>query len=280
MGPFELEQGTNLLDAPNVVRNTCRHRRGHLHSRSLGQGLVRPGEVVEHERQSQGMSVHLQRLAKRVGKPGHAPILHPQGQVASLDVASAYLRVQRVAYDRLAVSRRADRRRVPANHFLILAKHLDHDAVINILAECDLNGILVSTEPVCRKLNPLAESVGQVVNEVPAISLSPTAQMPSDNQLRIAIQSRPAPCVTLALLFLVWRGVFFLAADERPDFVALHDHAAQLSQVVVLVVRARFAERRQEPSNGVLARACCAAGRPDAHALAEKPNNFRLLSNR
>ena len=106
------------------------------------------------------MGVVLYRLAERIGKPGHTPVVHPEREVGPLDVARADLRFQWIANDSLGFASRAFCRAVSLLAFGVGSKDLDNLPVIDVLTERELDRVLVGAVPVCAELHALVEPRG------------------------------------------------------------------------------------------------------------------------
>src|SRR5206468_2682751 len=73
-----------------------------------------------------------------------------------------------------------------------------------------------------------------------------------DHQLCVGVERGPRPAVAPAVRLLLVRRVLFLRADEGPDFITLHAARADATNLLVLILRRRLAERDQQLRDGVL----------------------------
>jgi hypothetical protein len=90
------------------------------------------------------------------------------------------------------------------------------------------------------------------------------------DQLRVRVDGDPRPHVAVVhVAALVGRHVLLLAADERPNLVALDALARQVAHHAVLMDRADGAEIDQQLRDGVLRHARHPHGRADAVAFNE-----------
>ncbi len=82
-----VEQGGDFRQRPHVVSHSgCHSGRGRIATRSLGERLVRPSEVIVHVVQGHRVGQVLDLLGEPVGQPREAAHAHPHGEVLSLDV--------------------------------------------------------------------------------------------------------------------------------------------------------------------------------------------------
>src|SRR5579885_721605 len=88
----------------------------------------------------------------------------------------------------------------------------------------------------------MAETSSHVMHEVKSGDAVARPDIPARHQLGFGIQSYPNPAIAPAFAFFICWNVAFLAANKRPNFVALNALAGEITKHLVLIDRARPAK--------------------------------------
>jgi len=254
---FVVDQSDDILDGPYVVGDL------RLHCGRDAQGLMDAAEVVIHVVQRDMMRMVLKVLGECIRQAGKATDAHAHGQVLALDVGRRNVIRVRVANDGAMLNADALRWAVTLlSGVRRFAVQLHKHGVINPDAEDILNGAQIGAVAIGGQLHAVAQAAGQILDERIGVTGIALADQPRRDQLGIGVNGRPRPHVALAdLVAHLSRQVLFLAADKRPDFIALNAFARQVAKGLVLVLCARLANLFEQAEHGTLLSAGNAAGR-------------------
>jgi hypothetical protein len=84
-------------------------------------------------------------------------------------------------------------------------------------------------------LHAIGEPSRKIVHEVISGGGITIADIPARDKFGFGINRRPRPNVAPALALFLGRHIDFLAADERPNFVALDKLAGEIAENLVLI---------------------------------------------
>lgn len=168
-------------------------------------------EVVMNGVQSDRMAQVFNLLAEPVREPRKSAHRYSHGQIRPLDVAGRDVLPIRTTRNDRCRGPQAYRRAVP-NLFLGLPINLDQCRVVNIASETSLDSLQVNLESVSRQLHAIGEAPGQVLDELKGAPGIPLYDEVSNRHLRVSINRRPGPHVSVPeLTLLVGGNILFLA---------------------------------------------------------------------
>ena len=123
--------------------------------------------------------------------------------------------------------------------------------VINLGTKGIFNSAQIGSVSVCGQLDAIGKATGQVVHELIGRTCVTATNEPTRHKFRFRVNRRPRPNIAMSHGLVLRRGILFLAADKRPDFVALNPLALQIPQRLVLVFGTRTARVNQQFDDAV-----------------------------
>ena len=214
--------------------------------------LVDTAEIVVHKIQRDIVFEIFQFFRVAIGQPREPAHGHPHRQILPFANARRNVRVVRCSDDCSSPCPHANCRTVSDFAVrLLIAVNLHQHRIIHVRAKRILNCVQIRLVSIRGQLHAGCKACLQIVNEVIRRASVARANEPARHKFRIRINGRPCPNVAVALGLVFRRGVLFLAAHKRPDFVALNPFARQIFQRLVLVIRAKLARINQQLHNAV-----------------------------
>src|SRR5579864_3347147 len=129
---------------------------------------MNPNVVIVHQVNRNGSGVILNLLAERIRQASESAHLHPHREILTLDIAGRYVCRVGIANDFFFLATKALSRAVALLAFRGLAVDLYQLGIVHVATKGFLNGIEVGVKAVARKLNPIRETVGKIINEDPS----------------------------------------------------------------------------------------------------------------
>ncbi len=246
-GLFGIQDAQHLGNRPNVVCDSCFHRRGDT------KRLVNATEVVMHIVNGDGRDVILNFLRERIGQPREAAHLHPHREILALNVARRNMLRVRIARDNYFAASDALRRAVTRLTLTVRAVQFDQHGIIHVGAERIFHGAQICAMAIGRKLHAIRKTFRQILNESIGRARITSTNQPRHDEFAVSIHRRPRPYASDSELPLFLdRNVLVFRVAERPNFIALNTLAIQIYESLVEVLRARPAKFYEKFRNRVL----------------------------
>jgi len=238
---FSIQERRNFFHAPNVVRNSRRHRWGY------SQRLVNSRKIVVHVVQRNRVNVVFKLLAETIGQPRESTHAHSHREVLAFNVARRNvlgIRVSRYFANKRSktlcgtVARIVGRRRTVNFHQL---------RIVDFRTESAVNSRQIGLMAVRRKLDTILKPLRKIVHEVVSATGITQTHEERRNEFGISANRSPGPAIAVTeFALLVHRDVLLFGVAERPNLIGLDSLAGQVPQVDVLVLGACLANLGDE----------------------------------
>lgn len=211
-----------------MIRQTRFHRRGDAQRR------MDAAEVVPSHIERNGMFQVLQSPAVSIRQTSESPKLHPECQIAALDMRSRYVaRIGPSVLDAWDGSRYPARGTIPFRPGRIRTGiQFDELRVIDIPAKVLIHGRDVPAQPVRCKLEPSLNSLAQVLDERLRVRAFTSADVEREHHLGNAVERKPDVLIS-PLRRCARAKPSLMAAAERPNLIGLNKLSAEPAHLAI-----------------------------------------------
>jgi len=210
-----------------------------------------------------------------IGQTGESPKLHPECQVATLDVRSRDVaRIGPSVLDAWDSSYYPARGSVPLRPGNVMARiQLDELREIAVRAKVLIHGRDVPAQPVRRKLESSLNSLAQVFYECLRVRAFASADVERKHHLGNAVERKPSVLIP-PLRRCAGAKPSLVAADESPDFVSLHKLGAESAHLAIPESTAVLSRRFEQGKNRVFIYIRQARNGANAHTFEHHGKNL------
>jgi len=263
-----------ILQAPRPIRNPSRHR-----GRDPKRG-VDSDEVVIGEVQGQrGLQV-LPLLGKFIRQPREPLAPLAKRSILAFDMRrAAPFHVGVAEYGRLFYFGYFTGAVAGFSAVFRLSIDLDYLAVIHAVRKAGIDGVDVWPETVCRNLEPgSCRRRAELRNEIIGRDLIALAEMPGENQFRVALDPDEGVGVAnLAGAGFGWPLVALFFLNKSPDFICLYVGHFDVADVGFKQPFAVFASRQHQVDDRPLLNVRDTGGGPNRISLNEQMEDQKYL---
>ena len=225
-------------------------RQTRLHRRSDAQSRMDTAEVVPSHIERNGMLQVFQFPAVSIGQASESPKLHPESQVAALNMARADIaRIGSAIVDAWDRPSNPARGTVPLRSGnVVAAVELNKLGVIAVPAKVLIHGRDIPTQSVCCKLKPSIHSLAQVLDKCLRSRAFSSANVVREHHLGNAVERKPDILIS-PLCGSARFKPSLVAAAKSPDFIRLDKLGAESAHVPIpqpVAVRPGSFQQRQD----------------------------------
>jgi hypothetical protein len=249
------------------------------HGRSNPQGLMYSREVMMHVVQREHSDMVVQLFAKGVRQASEASHIHPHVEILTLDVGSRNKLVVRVADDIHALCAKTLRGAVAFLSFSGIAEHLNQLRIVYSFAKRVRNGSQIHLMAVRCQLDSIRQSACYILKEVRRIPRVPRTYRPANHQLRIGVDRRVRPNISLIspILEMLRLYVLRLGTHERPNLIDLDALSGNLANDGVMELITSRADLDKRSQHSTFGRASHTRRGSNGAAFYQRGNYRRLL---
>lgn len=229
-------------------------------------------EVIREHKQRHGSFKVFPFAAESIRQARQSPHSHPHRQIHSFDMRRADQIAVGVADPRFNDYPLQLPRRVARRAFRHARVNLDHLTIVNPRPKAQTNRVRVSGHSVSRQLKVSRRGFVQLLNKNLSILPIPAAQMPSQDQLAIAFESKERVGIALALVVRVALAGLF-AKDKAPEFVSLYVCDWHLAHALLQQLLALVASNLENAEHGPDSHVAQAGRAANATAFAQAVQN-------
>ena len=155
-----------------------------------------------------------------------------------------------------------------------IAVQLDQLRIVHVTAKRALNGFQIDLVAIGSQLDAIGETGAQNVHELDCVFAVAATDHVGHDQLAVAVQCGPCPCVASELRGICRRlDVLLFGICERPNFIALDHGRSEVANVLVVIPCASFASVDQQLVDGIFGHVRDPRGCTNAVTLNKKADN-------
>ena len=233
------------------------------------------GEISERNRRR----VVLDLFGEGVSQPREPANRHANREIMALNIAGVDVLWVRRAGNRVALASKAHSGAVALLSVVGDSVDLDQHRVVNVAAECLVNGLDVQLQSIARELNAIGQPACEVFDEVTRTVRVARRNEPARYQLGVGVNRGPKPRIASAgvLFGHIRRNVLLFGVHERPALVHLHPFAIQVAECPILVIGAEGANLHHQADDSLFGNSGHADGGANRAALNQATDDLRAL---